>query len=78
MKNKFIFMLCVLLAGGAYAQNAEQAELNLQLKGKTKFYDIKNTVDGFFGEKLLRLTNADSVKKKQLGRQAKFWNRYFF
>lgn len=78
MKNKFIFMLCVLLAGGAYAQNAEQAELNLQLKGKTKFYDIKNTVDGFFGEKLLRLTNADSVKKKQLGRQAKFWNRYFY
>ncbi len=78
MKKNIVFVICLFTVATTMAQIGDDAELKQRLQGKTKFYEIKNTVVDFLNTKLSRLSNADSVKKKNLGRQAKFWNRYFY
>lgn len=78
MKKITVLIVCLCVAGGAMAQASYEAVLNQRLQGKTKFYDIKNTVEAYFDEQLSRLAPGDSLTRKGLGKQAKRWNRYFY
>src|SRR5215212_3578615 len=77
MKHLLVF-LSILFYSELSAQQREDAALEQSLVGKTKFYDIKQTVNNFYDQKLNALTRADSFARKSILRKAKFWNRYFY
>ena len=78
MKHCIIFITIVLIAADLFAQRALDADLQQRLAGKTKFYDIKATVNDYYDEKIRALSLADSSRKKMVLREAKFWNRHFY
>ncbi|MEO6541496.1 MAG: hypothetical protein ABIN74_10910, partial [Ferruginibacter sp.] len=79
MKKICILFICLCCLQNGYSQLSMQEELQTRLSGKTKFYDIKSTVDNFYKEKKAALLRpADSTLIKQINRERKKWNRYFY
>ena len=52
MKKNIILVICMFISAIAMAQITDKEELNQRLQGKTKFYDIRNTVDNFYQQKM--------------------------
>jgi len=79
MKKLFtiISMLLLLFTSVLNAQMKTPVELDQRLQGKTKFYDIKEEVINYYDQEKSRVLSADTIKKRLLNRQLKFWNRYF-
>ncbi len=71
----FILFFCVATLS---AQITPDAELTNKLQGKTKFSDIKQTVNNHLYAKLNTLGKADSSEAKKINRQLKMWNRKFW
>ncbi len=78
MKKTLIVIFFAFTAVFCQAQLSEEPELEQRLLGKRKFTEIKAAVEGFYKEKTSGLLPADSLEKKKLKRQRKFWNRYLF
>ncbi|MEO7307783.1 MAG: 3-coathanger stack domain-containing protein [Ferruginibacter sp.] len=78
MKSSILFLLMILFAVTGIAQIGENTELKNLLQNKTTFKEIKSTVEGFYRQKLSLLAPADSIQKKKISRERKFWNRYLY
>ena len=63
---------------GMYAQARMTPALKERLSGKTDFYEIKSAVRNYFSEERARLSPTDSLGKRFLNRQFKFWNRWLY
>ncbi len=62
----------------ANAQLDMQAALRQSLTGKTKFEDIKTTINQFYNQKLASNAATDTNTSKAIMRQLKKWNRQFW
>lgn len=78
MKKTLLLIFFAFTAIFCRAQLGQEQELEQRLIGKSKFIDIKATVEDFYEEKTATLLPADSLAKKRMNRQRKFWNRYLF
>ena len=78
MKKIFILLFCLCCFQNSYSQYTMKEELENQLIGKTKFYDVKYTVESFYRNKKALFRNTDSALLKQIDNQRKKWNRYFY
>lgn len=75
MKILFAFLAGVLFISTANAQKKIPEQLNAQLQGKTKFRDIKRTVETYFKTAKNNLPVTDTAGRKKIERQRKLWNR---
>jgi hypothetical protein len=78
MKRIFIYGLLLTLCLPVAAQIKENEELGRRLAGKTSFYEVQDIVTAYYSEKKQQLRGTDSVKRKSLNREQKFWNRWFY
>jgi hypothetical protein len=78
VKKSISLIILFFCLAEAFAQIAPDAELTNKLRGKTKFSDIKQTVNNHLYAKLDALSPADSAEKKSINRQLKMWNRKFW
>src|SRR5687768_13027817 len=72
------FTFFQLLLFVTYSQTKLPVEVENQLKGKKKFYEIKDIVEGHFKTQLKNIPANDEKKKKALSRDRKIWNRHFY
>ena len=77
MKYILVFVL-LIFAGKLYAQVTVDEDLKPLLREKTKFREIKTTVNNFYNAKLAKLEPNDSIGKKRIMRKLKKWNRLFW
>jgi hypothetical protein len=70
-----IVLLCSFLPSNA---QDIAPELRQKLTGKTKFEDVKTTINNHYEAKLNTLEPRDSVARKAIMRQMKKWNRQFW
>jgi photosystem II stability/assembly factor-like uncharacterized protein len=60
----------------AFPQLDLRGELGKRLKEKKKFGEIINIVHSFYDEERSKLSEKDTVRRKYITRQIKFWNRW--
>lgn len=75
MKNFIVLCLLFTISITATAQKKLPPQLASQLSGKKKFRDIKFTIEKYFKTEKNRLAESDSIGRKKIERQRKFWNR---
>lgn len=68
-------MMSIMSAG---AQKKVPDALAMQLEGKTRYHDIRNTVEAYFKNEKSRVPATDSILIRKLERQRKFWNRELY
>ncbi|MGB4844132.1 MAG: 3-coathanger stack domain-containing protein [Ferruginibacter sp.] len=78
MKKISFLILCTIYLTTAYCQLTVSPELTERITGKTKFYDIKATVENYYEEKKAALGPTDTSQQKKYASERKKWNRYFY
>jgi hypothetical protein len=79
MKKYFLFILFYsALTNVLNAQARMTPALRQRLEGKTDFYEIKQEVLDYFSTERSKLSPTDSLGRRFLNRQAKFWNRWLY
>lgn len=69
-------LLCVFCSMPALSQVTIGADLKQRLATKGKFYEIYDEVEKFYREQKQSIVSKDSLAKKKIDRQRKFWNRW--
>ncbi len=77
-KLALIVIIISLLPLVVKSQARVTNELKDRLKDQISFYDIQAEVKNYFAEKKLNLSPSDSLEKRSINRQFKFWNRWFY
>jgi photosystem II stability/assembly factor-like uncharacterized protein len=72
-----LFTFFQLLLFVTYAQTKLPAEVEQRLKGKEKFYEIKDIIETHFMEQMNAVAVNDEKKIKGINRDRKKWNRWF-
>jgi photosystem II stability/assembly factor-like uncharacterized protein len=73
-----LLLMLLLVKHPMQAQINAPDELKQKLQGKTKFYDIKNEVENYYKQEQSKLAATDAGRQRNINRQLKFWNRYFY
>ncbi|MES2881294.1 MAG: hypothetical protein V4676_04040, partial [Bacteroidota bacterium] len=76
--NALLFSFFQLLMVAAFSQAKLPAEVEVKLKGKKKFYEIKSIIQNYFTGELRKLPMSDVTRRNQISREMKMWNRSFF
>ena len=79
MKN--IILIIILFSALTNLLNAQARMtegLRQRLDGKTDFYEIQTEVLEYFSTERAKLSPSDSLGRRLLNRQAKFWNRWLY
>lgn len=78
--NKILILIFLsgILPLCASSQARVTPELKKALEGKTDFYEIKNVVRNYFSTERSKLSPTDTLGKRFLNRQFKFWNRWLY
>lgn len=77
MIKYFLGLVFLAISFSVQSQVKINAELNRLLQGKTRFADIREIVENYYRQELQLLRSDDSVQRKNISRQMKFWYRYF-
>ena len=77
MKILIIIFFCAF-ANMLNAQARMTPALRQRLEGKTDFYEIQQEVLDYFSTERAKLSPTDSLGRRFLNRQAKFWNRWLY
>jgi hypothetical protein len=73
-----LLLILLLLKHPLEAQINAPAELKQKLQDKKKFYAIKQEVENYYKQEQSKLSARDTNGVKNITRQLKFWNRYFY
>lgn len=75
MKKFFFLTVLLICLLHVTAQKKLPPQLATQLTGKTKFREIKSTVENYYKTEKNRIAVTDTISRKKIERQRKFWNR---
>ena len=79
IKNLLLLAFAFILANNCVAQPDKPVTLEQRIAGKTNFYDLKNEVTAFYKVQTGALRPAkDSTNGKDIKKQLKRWNRWFY
>lgn len=78
MKKLLLVCFLGLLFLPALSQITVPQRLQTLLQGKQNFYNIRKTVEDYYGSELSRVPGTDTKQLKKIMRDRKHWNRWFW
>ncbi|HZV69016.1 MAG TPA: hypothetical protein VFG10_05705 [Saprospiraceae bacterium] len=73
-----IIFSCAVITYSVCAQARFTPEIKQRLEGITDFYEAKNEIIKYYAAARAALSPTDSLHKRMIKRQLKFWNRWFY
>ncbi len=79
MKKLYIIAIIIsIFPGHILSQARLTPELKQRLQNKTDFYEIRSEVKNYYYQKRSKLSPEDTMQRRFINRQLKFWNRWFY